>query len=287
MKYKISQLAKMLDVSTNTVRRYETMEHIKSVRDENNGYRYYRDEDFITVMSIKTKKQYGFTHTDLVQMKEYSIEETIESYKEKQQSLEQQITYLTEIKQKLDEELVLMGQIQSFPKEGERRECEALSYVLFPQEAPLLKDKKRIKKVYEYLHQSAKGQMIYLIRKEDVLQDTLVLHKGCAVKTKYLEELKLQEDHYTERYEKKEVLCSLLKIPQEEITSELNGKQIHKLFLQKALKQLEEKNYELDGDIVGVRITTAIEAGESVEYVLLQMPYVEKQSAGYTTEIFE
>lgn len=34
MRYKISDLAKLLDVSTNTVRRYEDMGYISAVRDE-------------------------------------------------------------------------------------------------------------------------------------------------------------------------------------------------------------------------------------------------------------
>ena len=34
MKYKISELAKLLGVSTNTVRRYEDMGYISAVRDE-------------------------------------------------------------------------------------------------------------------------------------------------------------------------------------------------------------------------------------------------------------
>ena len=35
MRYKISDLAKLLGVSTNTVRRYEDMGYISAVRDEN------------------------------------------------------------------------------------------------------------------------------------------------------------------------------------------------------------------------------------------------------------
>lgn len=45
MKYKISELAKLLGVSTNTVRRYEDMGYISAVRDEKSGYRYYNDDD--------------------------------------------------------------------------------------------------------------------------------------------------------------------------------------------------------------------------------------------------
>ena len=51
MKYKIGELAKLLGVSTNTVRRYEDMGYISAVRDENSGYRYYNDDDIFSVMN--------------------------------------------------------------------------------------------------------------------------------------------------------------------------------------------------------------------------------------------
>ena len=53
MKYKISELAKLLGVSTNTVRRYEDMGYISAVRDEKSGYRYYNDDDIFSVMNAK------------------------------------------------------------------------------------------------------------------------------------------------------------------------------------------------------------------------------------------
>ena len=51
MRYKISDLAKLLDVSTNTVRRYEDMGYISAVRDENSGYRYYDDDGIFGVLN--------------------------------------------------------------------------------------------------------------------------------------------------------------------------------------------------------------------------------------------
>ena len=53
MRYKISDLAKLLDVSTNTVRRYEDMGYISAVRDENSGYRYYDDDGIFGVLNAK------------------------------------------------------------------------------------------------------------------------------------------------------------------------------------------------------------------------------------------
>ena len=60
MRYKISELAKLLGVSTNTVRRYEDMGYISAVRDEKSGYRYNNDDDIITVKNAKMHVKYVY-----------------------------------------------------------------------------------------------------------------------------------------------------------------------------------------------------------------------------------
>lgn len=57
MKYKISELAKLLNVSTNTVRRYEGYGHIKSKRDKNNTYRYYNKGDLTRLMTVRALRK--------------------------------------------------------------------------------------------------------------------------------------------------------------------------------------------------------------------------------------
>ena len=83
MRYKISELAKLLGVSTNTVRRYEDMGYISAVRDENSGYRYYNDDDIFSVMNAKMHVKYGFSHEQISQMQSFSLEETIDAYKKR------------------------------------------------------------------------------------------------------------------------------------------------------------------------------------------------------------
>ena len=83
MRYKISDLAKLLDVSTNTVRRYEDMGYISAVRDENSGYRYYDDDGIFGVLNAKMHVKYGFSHEQIAKMQHFSLEQSIEAYKER------------------------------------------------------------------------------------------------------------------------------------------------------------------------------------------------------------
>lgn len=73
MKYKISELAKLLGVSTNTVRRYEDMGYISAVRDENSGYRYYNDDDIFSVMNAKMHVKYGFSHEQIARCSHFLL----------------------------------------------------------------------------------------------------------------------------------------------------------------------------------------------------------------------
>ena len=90
MRYKISDLAKLLDVSTNTVRRYEDMGYISAVRDENSGYRYYDDDGIFGVLNAKMHVKYGFSHEQIAKMQHFSLEQSIEAYKERMDEMDRQ-----------------------------------------------------------------------------------------------------------------------------------------------------------------------------------------------------
>ena len=57
MKYKIGELAKLLNISTNTVRRYENQGYIHAVRNEDSGYRYYDEDGVFDITNISQKEK--------------------------------------------------------------------------------------------------------------------------------------------------------------------------------------------------------------------------------------
>ena len=60
MKYKIGELAKLLNISTNTVRRYENQGYIHAVRNEDSGYRYYDEDGVFDITNIRLLRKYGY-----------------------------------------------------------------------------------------------------------------------------------------------------------------------------------------------------------------------------------
>ncbi|MBF7097784.1 MerR family transcriptional regulator [Alkalibacter mobilis] len=61
MKYKISDLAKIFDVTTETIRHYESKGLLQSFRDENNNYRLFDDWDIFDLSDYLNLKKCGFT----------------------------------------------------------------------------------------------------------------------------------------------------------------------------------------------------------------------------------
>ena len=113
MRYKISDLAKLLGVSTNTVRRYEDMGYISAVRDENSGYRYYDDDGVFGVLNAKMHIKYGFTHEQISKLQNYTLDETIEACQERMQQLDKQIAYMTYLRHRLKDDCLLMNKAAS------------------------------------------------------------------------------------------------------------------------------------------------------------------------------
>lgn len=276
MKYMISDLAKLLNVSTNTVRRYERFGHIKSVRDDNNGYRYYNKGDITRLMSVRVLRKYGFAHSDIKKMKDYSIQELINTYQVQIKNMDEEIAYAESLRHRLSDDLVLLEKAKNMKENLYIRDCIAYSYVLYQSGDKLLMEENRIKKIHEYLYLSPKVQMVYIIRKEDVEHENIVVNIGWAVKLFDLEQFHIEENEYTERYNTTKTLMSLEKLPA--IVNKINQNnnvQVNNLMFKEPFAYMKEANFRLYGDILGVKIATIKEVDEEQEYILFNIPIVE------------
>ena len=68
MEYTTNDLSKILDVSTNTIRRYEEKGFINSVRNEKNGYRQFDHVDVEKLMYTNKYRKAGFSQDNIAEM---------------------------------------------------------------------------------------------------------------------------------------------------------------------------------------------------------------------------
>ncbi|MDS0526322.1 MerR family transcriptional regulator [Clostridium sp. SHJSY1] len=273
MKYKVSELSTLLNVSTNTVRRYEKMGYITSKRFENNNYRYYSEDDITKFMAVILLRKYGFTHTEIANIKSSQMSELIYAYENRIEEMDKQIDYLTNLRHRLKDDLILMKKVKVFKQSCYIKDCVALSYVLYQSGDRLLKENKRIITVQDYLYSSPEVQRVYLIRKEDVEKNNIILNFGWAIKLADLDRYKMRENEYTERYEKRKCLFSLAKLPLSAVNSHrYNGKRLKEVLLNEPLKYMKKNNLKIDGDIIGIVINIVIEDNQEIQYILISVP---------------
>lgn len=273
MKYKVSELSTLLNVSTNTVRRYEKMGYITSKRYEKNNYRYYSEDDIIKFMTVRLLRKYGFTHTEISNMKKSEMSDLISAYENRIEKMEEQINYLTNLRHRLQDDLILMKKAHGFKDLCYIKDCVALSYVLYQSGDKLLKESKRIMTVQNYLYLSPEVQQVYLIRKDDVEKDNITLNVGWAIKLADLDRYNISENKYTERYERCKSLFSIVKLPLNEDGTNINSReQLKEVLLKKSFKYMDEHNLKINGDIIGVVINRAIEDNREIQYILIGVP---------------
>jgi DNA-binding transcriptional MerR regulator len=269
MKYKISELATVLNVTTNTIRRYEKMGYIKSKRYENSNYRYYNEDDLSTFMNVRLLRKYGFTHTEIGNMKNNDMAGLISEYERRMKKFDEQINYLTNLRHRLKDDLVLMKKAEEIKQLCYIRDCVDLSYVLYQRRDEILTEPQRITAIQDHLYLSPEVLRVYLIRKEDVENDRLILNAGVAVKTAHVDRYNIKQNEYTERYEKRKSLISVAKLP-------VNGeKNVKGDLLKEPFKYMQEHNLKMNGDIIGIVIANVIEDQQEMQYVLVGVPIAE------------
>ena len=151
MKYKIGELAKLLNISTNTVRRYENQGYIHAVRNEDSGYRYYDEDGVFDITNIRLLRKYGFPHEKLLEMQSYTIQEEIAAYQERMQQMDKEIAYMTYVRHRIKDDVLLMQKAAQMIDVYEK-DCVEQIYVLYKEGGKLLQEAGRLKKIEEIIY---------------------------------------------------------------------------------------------------------------------------------------
>lgn len=92
MYYKIGEFANMMGVTADTIRLYEKMGIIKSVKDNNNNYRYFHDLDSRNLLWSRWYRGIGISLPNVAKiMSSYSRDEIIKDLKQREEELKNEI----------------------------------------------------------------------------------------------------------------------------------------------------------------------------------------------------
>lgn len=275
MNYKVSDLSKILDISSNTVRRYEGMGYLSPDRMDANGYRVYGAGDVTKMIIINNYRKIGFSHAEIAKILKGSYHEKIALYEERLAAMDKELELLSGLRHMLKDDLALMKKIEAVTDGFYKRDCVAMNYVLYSENGELLKEDGRLDTIQQYFYNAAELRYIYIFKKEEIEQGILACNEGIAVKDVDMERFGLGLNGFTAVYEKKNSIMKIAKLPLNfaECESEEKSRLFHEIF-DDVLSYIKENNYEMAGDVIGVKISMSLEETSEEQYVLVSVPIV-------------
>ena len=279
MNYKVSDLSKILDISSNTVRRYEGMGYLSPDRMDANGYRVYGAGDVTKMIIINNYRKLGFSHAEIAKIFKGSYHEKIELYEDRLAAMDKELELLSGLRHMLKDDLALVKKIEAVQDGFYQRDCVPMNYVLYSENGELLKDDERLDTIQEYFYNATELRYIYIFKKDEIEQGSFNCNEGIAVKDVHMERFGLKVNEYTGVYEKKPSIMKIVKLPLN--FAECEQKEKDRLFHQifdDVFLFMKENRYSIDSDVIGIKISMSLEEENEEQYVLLGIPFSQEKS---------
>lgn len=273
MNYKVSDLSKILDISSNTVRRYEGMGYLSPDRMDANGYRVYGAGDVTKMIIINHYRKIGFSHADIAKIFNGSYQEKIELYEQRLASIDKELEVLSGLRHMLKDDLALMKKIEAVQDGFYKRDCVPLNYVLYSKNGELLEEDGRLDTIQEYFYNATELRYIYIFKKEEIEQGILACNEGIAVKDVHMERFGLALNEYTNVYEKKYSIMKIAKLPLNfaECEEAEKDRLFHEIF-DDIFLHIKENRLTITADVIGIKISMSLEQEKEEQYVLISVP---------------
>lgn len=254
MKYKISELAKVLGVTANTIRRYENEGYIVPYRDAS-GYRWYTEGDIAKIASIRLYRKCDFSHQSIKKMLNSHSDEITAICEDKLAEMDEQIQTLQHLRHWLKDNIKLMHTLESIDSGFMIMNCPPLKYVLYSVGDKLLTENKRLKTINDFMYAVHEVQLIQLRKLEDIKNHKNILHRGWALKDMDIERLNLydivtEDNEFIVNYPMQKCLYGVLKIQTPDISANENNYTLTNLFIERAESYMQKNNLELSGDVM-------------------------------------
>lgn len=275
MRYLTNELAKLLGVTTNTIRRYEDSGFLKPTRDKAN-YRYYQKFDIIKLAMIRLFIKCGFSHDAIRYMQGNTRDNIRNICAEKLNEIDGQLERLKKLRHWLKDNIQLMDTVEELDGKFFIMDCPALRYVTYCVGDEVQAEKERLKTINFFMYEAPEVQLINIFRYDDLKEQRFIPYSGWAVKEidieKFHMENMIKTNKYIEYYPKVKSLYGVIRMPHKDAYDENKLNAARSEFLKKAGKYIDENNYKIIGDVVEILVNVL----GDVMSLLIYLPIEEK-----------
>ncbi len=273
MEYTTNDLAKILDVSTNTIRRFGAKGYLDASRDEKNGYRRFGHADIERMMYVEKYRKLGFGHDNISGILQEDIGKIRQRFQDKMDELDGQIAHLKALRHLLKDDVTLMDRVEEFGADMIERECSCLHYVLYQKHGKLCVGGSQGKALHRFMSTCPEFEYIYLLDREDVENDICVWSEGVASNEIFTAKYGVDVDPPVELYAARPCVLRFIRLPLD-ITDEtyMSRIQLWRILFGDVRQYMKERGYRLAGDVLGMKICYSREENREWQYVLMHFP---------------
>lgn len=268
MKYKINKLAKILGVTTNTIRRYEKMGYIVPERDESD-YRWYNESDVPKIANIRLLRKTGFTHQDIEMFLGNSRSEIKSISRKRLDEIDEEMRRLKYLRHWLKDNIQLLDTFDEMGDGFVTRENRTTLYVIYSDGEDLLCEEERLEPLHGFLYRVEEVQLITIYKQEDVENGVIRPHYALAIKEKDIERLEIPKEiidsPYVEVYPCKTCVYGTISIPAVDIDNYDAQREAIMEFKERLTPYLEENDFVLDGDVAAYVVELL---GSTIDYLI-------------------
>jgi len=276
MEYNTNDLSKILDVTTNTIRRFEEKGFLNPQRDDQNGYRVFDSGDLEKAVYIGRYRKVGFDHNEIASLFRENMGMGLRRYQMRMKEIDEKIAELMATRQMLSDDIILMQRGIACSSEIEEKRCQSLYYMLYHRNGHMNMEGKKGAEYREFVEQCPEIKYIYLFDKENVERERLVFSEGIAAKELFMGLYGVEIQPYLKHYESRLSLMRFAKLPIDmEKEEQISKKELKQLIYGDFLEYVKQNKLQITGDMLGVKIGFSREEDCEWQYVLLNLP-VEK-----------
>lgn len=257
MKFLINEIAKIIGVTTNTIRRYENNGLIKSERDPSN-YRWYKSYDISKLAMIRLYRKCGFTHDEIKAMTE-DRSRVKDICANKLETMDKQLERIARLRHWLKDNIQLMNTAELLKDNYVIMKCPALYYVLYSVDDMILKEKKRLDTINCFMYEAPEVQLINILKRDEE-RGRYISCSGWAIKEIDIKKFNLgdiiENNEYIGYYPSISCLYCTAEISERDMYSGKGNDILCSEVIERAYDYLGKNNYRVNGDIMEIVVNS-------------------------------
>lgn len=273
MGYTTKDLSTILNVTTNTVRRYEEKGFLSATRNESNGYRQFAPLDVEKLMYVSKYRKIGFSQDEISEIFEDSIPMMIDRFEKKMASLDAEIERLKSLRHLVKDDMVIMKTAQEYGDTITEGYCAPMNYIVYAVKGEMNLGKEHREALHKYMNTCPEFEYMYLFSKPDIENGDYTYSEGITANELITNKYNVNVDEPVKYYKKCPCLLRFVKVP----LDFGNSKNIDKQLLEKTMfgdifDYMKEHNMKLAGDVLGLKLCLSREEDKDWQYILMHFP---------------